>query len=87
MELDQEKQYHLRKVEVFGQNPTLVALFQSKFKPGDIFDERSAWDFLKEYKAVLPPNVSPQDLQAVRNVKSGTVDLRFSFDTCPNLED
>lgn len=87
MELDQQKQFHLGKVEVFGQNPTLEALFRSKFKPGDISDGRSAWDFLKEHKAELPPNTLPEDLWLHRNVKSGTVDLRFSFDTCPKLED
>jgi len=42
MELEQEKQFRLGKVEVFGQNPALVALFNSKFKSGDVFDERSA---------------------------------------------
>jgi outer membrane protein assembly factor BamA len=87
MELEQEKQFCLGKVEVFGQNPTLVALFKSKFKPGDIFDERSARDFVKEHEAELPPNTLPEDLWLHRNVRSGTVDLRFSFDTCPNLED
>lgn len=86
-ELQQEKQFHLGKVEVFGQNPALVALFESKFKPGDVFDERSARDFLKEYKALLPPNTLPEDLWLHRNVRIGTVNLRFSFDTCPNLED
>jgi hypothetical protein len=87
MELEQEKQFRLGKVEILGQNPTLIALFQSKFKPGDIFDERSARDFLKEYKAELPPNTLPEDLWLHRNVRSGTVDLRFSFDACPDLED
>ena len=74
-------------MEAFGQNPMLVALFKSKFKPGDIFDGRSARDFLKEYKALLPPNALPEDLWLHRNVRSGTVDLRFSFDTCPEFGD
>lgn len=87
MELEQEKQFRLGKVEVFGQNPTLVTLFESKFKPGDIFDERSARDFIKEHKAELPPNTLPEDLWLRRNVRTGTVDLRFSFDACPNLDD
>jgi outer membrane protein assembly factor BamA len=87
MELEQEKQFRLGKVVVFGQNPTLVTLFESKFKPGDIFDERSARDFIKEHKAELPPNTLPEDLWLRRNVRTGTVDLRFSFDACPNLDD
>jgi outer membrane protein assembly factor BamA len=87
MEVDQGMQYRVAKVEVIGQNQTLEALFKSKFKPGDIFDERTARDFLKEYRAALPPDFSPEDLRVVRNVKSGTVDLRFSLGTCPELED
>jgi outer membrane protein assembly factor BamA len=87
MEMEQEKQFRVGKVEVLGNDLALEALFRSKFKSGDIFDERSARDFLKEYKAVLPPNVLPEDLWFRRNVRSGTVDVRFSFDTCPKLED
>jgi hypothetical protein len=87
MELEQEKQFHLGKVEVMGENPTLVALFKSKFKTGDVFDEPRARDFLNEHKSELPSNTLPEDLWLHRNVRSGTVDLRFSFDTCPNLED
>lgn len=87
MELEQEKQFRLGKVDVMGKNPALVALFKSKFKTGDVFDEPSARDFLKEHKAELPPNTLPEDLWLHRNVRSGTVDLRFSFVTCPESGD
>jgi len=37
MELDQEKQFRLAKIEVLGTDPKMVALVKSKFKPGDVF--------------------------------------------------
>jgi outer membrane protein assembly factor BamA len=87
MELDQQKQYRLGKIEVFGPNPVVETFLQSTLKPGDIFNWKAVENFLKENEAVLPPNISPEDFELVRNVKNGTVDLRFNFQTCPQLQD
>jgi outer membrane protein assembly factor BamA len=85
MELDQEKQFRLAKIEVFGTNPNMVALVQSKFKPGDVVNSQLIKDFLTENKSSLPPDVSFQDVDFHRNVNIGTVDLRFNFQTCEQL--
>jgi len=93
MELDQQKQFRVGKIEVFGSNPAIEMFLKSKLKPGDIFNSRFVEDFLKENKAVLPPYISPEDFELHRDVKSGTVDVRFNFNsrfnyqTCSQFQD
>jgi outer membrane protein assembly factor BamA len=87
MELDQQKQYRIAKVEVFGPNPVVETFLKSKLRPGDIYNWKAIEDLLKENEAVLSPNVSPEDLELYRNTKNGTVVLRFNFQTCPQLQD
>jgi Surface antigen variable number repeat len=93
MELDQQKQFRVGKVEVVGSNPVIEAFLKSKLKPGDIFSSRFVEDFLKENKAALPPDISPEDFELLRNVKNGIVDLRFNFSapfnfqTCSQFQD
>jgi hypothetical protein len=93
MELDQEKQYRVGKVEVFGSNPAIEMFLKSKLKPGDIFGSRTIENLLNENKAVLPPHISPEDIELHRDVKSGTVDVRFNFSsrfnyqTCSQFQD
>ncbi len=85
MELDQEKQFRLAKIEVLGTDPNMVALVNSKFKPGDRFNSQLIERFLAENKSSLPPDVSLEDIDFHRNVRAGTVDLRFNFQACPQL--
>jgi len=93
MELDQQKQFRLGKVEVSGTNPAMEMFLNSKLKPGDIFTSRFIEDFIEENKAALPPGISVEDFEFVRNVKNGTVKVRFNFnppfnfETCPQLQD
>jgi outer membrane protein assembly factor BamA len=86
MELDQQKQFRLAKIELFGPNPAVETLLKSKLKPGDVYNWKAIENFLKENEALLPPNISPEDLELRRNVKDGTVDLRFNFDARFNFE-
>jgi outer membrane protein insertion porin family len=93
IELDQQKQFRVGEVEVVGSNPAIEMFLQSKLKPGDIFTSRFVEDFLKENKAALPPDISLEDFELVRNAKNGTVDLRFNFgapfnfQTCSQFQD
>jgi len=87
MELDQQKQYRLGKIEVFGPNPAVETFLKSKLKPGDVYNWKAVEKILKENEGVLPPNISPSDFESRRNVKNGTVDLRFNFQTCPQIQD
>lgn len=85
MELDQEKQFRLAKIEVFGTDPNMVAIVKSKFKPGEVFNSRLIKTFLAGNKSSLPPDVSFQDIDLQRDINGGTVDLRFNFQTCEQL--
>jgi Surface antigen variable number repeat len=86
MELDQQQQFRVGKVEVVGSNPAIEVFLKSKLKPGDIFTLRFVEDFFKENKAALPADISPEDFELVRNVKNGTVDLRFDFSAPFNFQ-
>jgi Surface antigen variable number repeat len=83
LEIDQGKQYRIGKVEVFGPNPQMENLLKSTLKPGEIYKDQVLQSFLKEHKSSLPPDISFEDMEFRRNVTSGTVDLRFNFQTCP----
>jgi len=86
MEVDQEKQYRVGKVEVFGPNPQVENLLKSKLRPGDVYHYWVVENFLKEHSSSLPPDVSFQDIDFHRNVKSGAIDIRFNFQTCDQLQ-
>jgi surface antigen-like variable number repeat protein len=86
MEVDQEKQYRLEKIEVFSSNPTIETALRTKLHPGDVFNTQLIQDFLTENKSSLPTDVSMRDIELRRNVKSGTVDVRFNFQTCPQVQ-
>jgi hypothetical protein len=88
MELDQQTQFRLRTLEVFGLDPKLESLLRAKLKTGEVFDWQVVEDFLKQNASALPHDLSPSDIEAHRNVKNGTVDLRFNiYQGCPNLQD
>jgi hypothetical protein len=85
MELVQEKQFRLAKIEVFGTDANMVALVKAKFKPGDVFNSQLLRSFLAENKSSLPPDVSFQDIDLHRDISRGTVDMQFNFQTCEQL--
>ena len=87
LELDNQRQFRIGKAEVWGPNPEFESLLRSRFKPGDILNYQAVEDFLKENTSTLPADVSPSDVELRRNVKYGTVDLRFDFAACPDPED
>jgi len=89
--LDQGKQYRVGKIEVLASDPRLENLVRSKFKQGDIYNARFFQDFIDANASVLPPDISPSDIELHRDVRSGIVDLRFDIfgsnvlQGCPNL--
>lgn len=87
MEVNQGKQYRLEKIEVFTSDPLIETLVQSRFRVGDVFSSKLIRNFLVENKSSLPPDVSMDDIDLHRNVKSWTVDLRFNFQTCPQVKE
>jgi outer membrane protein assembly factor BamA len=86
MEVDQQKQFRVASVEVHGLDQKMETLLKSKLKPGDVYNWQVVEDFLKQNASALPPDISPSDIELHRDVKKGTVDLRFNiFQGCPNL--
>jgi outer membrane protein assembly factor BamA len=86
MALEQQKQFRVASVEVFGLDLRMEALLKSKLKPGDVYNWQVVEDFLKQNASALPPDISPSDIELHRDVRRGTVDFRFNiFQGCPNL--
>jgi outer membrane protein assembly factor BamA len=80
--LDEQKQYRVGKVEIKALDPALEARLRALLRPGEIYNEEAENDFYKENRLALPPKVSTADMQAVRNVETGIVDLAFDFRAC-----
>jgi hypothetical protein len=81
--MDQQKQFHIDKVEVSGLDPRTESILRSMIKPGDLFNYDVVKAFFEENKSVLPPDASVDDLEVKKNVKEGLASLRFDFFTCP----
>lgn len=86
MEIDQQKQFRVGTVEILGLDPKMANLLKSKLTPGDVFNSQLVENFLSENRSALPRDVSLEDVDVHRDVRSGTVDLRFNFQTCPQVQ-
>jgi outer membrane protein assembly factor BamA len=84
--LDQQKQYRVGKVEVWGPDDAKEKLLQSQWETGGIFDREKLETFFQENKSLLPSDASREDVVVLRNAKEGTVDLTFDFRVCPQAQ-
>jgi outer membrane protein assembly factor BamA len=84
LEIDQELQYRIGTVEIYGLKPKLEKTLRSQFKPGDVFNPGAINEFYAHYKSALPPDASPKDVQTHR--ENQTVSLVFDFRPCPPSE-
>jgi hypothetical protein len=80
--LDLQKQFRIGKVEVLTANPKLVARLRETFLTGEVFHSGTLDAFCKENRSVLPKRFSFRDVQILRNVNTGIVDLRFDLRIC-----
>jgi hypothetical protein len=83
LELDQEKQYRVGRIEFLGNNPAAEGILRSRLRPGEPFDFRVLKNFYVDSKAILLPDASPEDVELRKDTKNGVVDMRFDFSTCP----
>jgi hypothetical protein len=83
MEIDQERQFRVGTVEIFGLKPKLEKTLRSQIKPGDVFNQGAINEFCEHYKSALPPGASPKDVQTHR--ENQTISLLFDFRPCPPL--
>ena len=86
LELDEGKQFRLRKTEVQGLNPQSESALMWPMQPGDIFNGELFENFFTDNKDILPAGASPRNAELKKNEKSGTVDIRLVFPTCTGLE-
>jgi hypothetical protein len=85
--LDQQNRFRISKVEVLGLDSTTESALRSEMKSGDVFDYGLLKQFLAENRAALPPDASLEDVSLEKHVRTGIVDMKFNFFTCPQAED
>lgn len=82
-ELDEQKQFLIEKVEIFGLKPALERNLRSRVKLGAPLNWSLVEGFLKANQAVLPPDAWRSNVRVDRDLKNGTVELLFDFRPCP----
>jgi outer membrane translocation and assembly module TamA len=84
LKIDQQAQYRVGSIEFLGVNTvTREKLMESLPKSGQVFDGTRLEDFFKVNRAILPSDVSRDDVNVRRDPKSKTVAILFDFRTCP----
>jgi outer membrane protein assembly factor BamA len=84
LKIDQQAQYRVGSIEMLGMNTVIrEKLLESLPKSGQVFDGTRLEDFFSVNRAILPSDVSRDDVNVRRDLKSKTVALLFDFRTCP----
>jgi outer membrane protein assembly factor BamA len=82
-ELDEERQYRIGKIEVFGLDARSESALIWKIKTGDVFNNEALRAFLDENQSNFPAgSYWAEDPNIVRHAKTGTVDVEFTFKSC-----
>jgi outer membrane protein assembly factor BamA len=85
VKISQEAQYRVGSIELLGVNmATQQKLMESLPKSGQVFDGTALEDFFKLNRAILPSDVSRDDVSVSRDLKTRTVAILFDFRTCPS---
>lgn len=83
MELYEGKQFRVRKVEVFGLQPSEAAMLTSRVKPGDFFQYSLVEACVKANLPGFLDVTSSEVLDMRKNEKEGTVDIVVDFRRLP----
>jgi hypothetical protein len=83
MELFEDKQFRVRKVEVFGLKPSKAAMLTATVKPGDVFQYSLVEAFVKAHLPGFLDVTSSEVLTMRKNEKEGTVDIVIDFRRLP----
>ena len=84
LRINEEAQYRVGSIEFLGVNTvTREKLLESLPKSGQVFDGTRLGEFFKVNRAILPSDVSSDDVNVRRDPKSKTVAILFDFRTCP----
>ena len=83
IEVEEGKQYRLGSVEILTSDRNLAQLLKSQLNPGQLFDDDFVRALVQENKALLPKDVSTQDvIQVRRDKRNGVADLILDFQPC-----
>jgi outer membrane protein assembly factor BamA len=84
LRIDQQVQYRVGNVELLGvSGVTRDKLMESLPNPGEVFDRTKLDEFFKVNRAILPPDVSRDDVIVERDIKMRTVRVLFDLRVCP----
>ena len=84
LKIDPGAQYRIGSVDFLGVNAvTREKLIESLPKSGQLFDRTRFEDFIKLNRAILPSDVSTNDMSVKRNLESKTLAILFDFRNCP----
>jgi outer membrane translocation and assembly module TamA len=85
VKIDQQAQYRVGSIEFLGvDSMTREKLSESLPKPGELFDSTKLNEFFKVNRAILPSDVSSDDVSVRRDNKARTVAILFDLWTCPS---
>jgi outer membrane protein assembly factor BamA len=85
IDLIEDKQFRIGKIEVSGLDARLQNALAWNIKPGDVFDNRMFEKFFETNQSVLPPGASmSKNSRLNRSMGNGTVDVVFNFSPCPS---
>jgi hypothetical protein len=83
IELAEEKQYRIGKIEVYGLDASWQSTLIWKIKTGDVFNNEALQAFFDENQSNFPAgSYWAEDPKIVRHPKTGTVDVEFTFKSC-----
>jgi outer membrane protein assembly factor BamA len=83
MELQEGKQFHVGRVEIFGLPPNATHELKMALKPGDVFNRTLADELVDKIMPLLPEGAARRVLGMRRDEKRGTVDLTIDFRPWP----
>jgi outer membrane protein assembly factor BamA len=83
VDLVEEKQYRIGKIEVFGLDAKSESALIWKIKTGDVFNNELLQAFFEDNQSNFPAgSYWAEDPKIVRRPKTGIVDVEFTFKSC-----
>jgi outer membrane protein assembly factor BamA len=83
MELQEGKQFHVGRVEIFGLPPSVTDELKVALKPGDVFNRSLLDELVDKDMPLLPEGASRHVLGMRADAKKGTVDITVDFRPWP----
>jgi outer membrane protein assembly factor BamA len=84
LKIDENRQYHVKTIEIYGLSPAVEQAVQSQVTPGEVFNPKSIDALVERYKSEVPSNLSTQDVIRIRrDGTTATVDILLDFRPCP----